>query len=348
MPSSDDTTTLAFLQHERQRLQRYRRTKKNERAELRATVAQLADELKALTRNKSRDLLLSWKEDALAVQESNENAQSERQALKAQVATLRKVVQAMKMSLDAMIPTWRNVTLLADPVARNLGKKWITERMFHHTDAIFQRHGFKNWYQHIQDGAPFMRDLEISFPESGCVYSYRGSDVLPMSMEQLKEFFYRDCLGAIMAVPTGSALGSLQEREDNTLLYLATSPELEIVHVLCGEFNQNGRCTFVLQQIQCDDNHGPIRRQRNLVFWYDLMELPSGHTAKRVVSMQSQCFSSPDAEFDIELEAQSRGFSLAGCPDNLRHSAFRQILTEGFLRQYDVIEKERIDSAKTS
>ncbi|KAF0736947.1 hypothetical protein Ae201684P_000851 [Aphanomyces euteiches] len=92
MPSSDDTTTLAFLQHERQRLQRYRRTKKNERAELRATVAQLADELKALTRNKSRDLLLSWKEVALAVQESNENAQSERQALKAQVATLRKVV----------------------------------------------------------------------------------------------------------------------------------------------------------------------------------------------------------------------------------------------------------------
>ncbi|KAG9415077.1 hypothetical protein AC1031_008505 [Aphanomyces cochlioides] len=145
MTSSDEKTTRAFLQHERQRHQIYRRTKKRERAELRATVAQLDDELKALTSNKSRDLLLSWKEVALAVQESNENAQSERQALKAQVARLRKVVQAMKgwvtaavvdtMSLDAMIPTWRNVTLLADPVSRILGKKWITERMFHHTDA---------------------------------------------------------------------------------------------------------------------------------------------------------------------------------------------------------------------
>ncbi|CAK4085451.1 unnamed protein product [Aphanomyces euteiches] len=239
--------------------------------------------------------------------------------------------------LDAEITTWRHVTLLSDPEARRLGKEWITKR-------LFQRHGFSGW----NDSSTGLRELDVRFLDSGCVYTYRGTEIVPSSLEETKAIFRKDCLGSILAIPTGSSRGTLRETDGNTMLHVATSRGLEVVNILSGEFNQADRCTFVFAQIQCDDNLGTMARQRSLVLWFDLLQRRDGTTAKRVVSLQSHCFGpGHDDAFDLEAEAQSRGFSIASYPASQQEIFFRQILVLHFHRHFDQAVLEWSERAKT-
>ncbi|KAH9105672.1 hypothetical protein LEN26_001338 [Aphanomyces euteiches] len=126
MASIEEPTTT-FLQQERKRLQVYRRTKKRERADLHAEVAQLDQELQSLVKSKGRrgDLTLSWKDVARAVQDSSESAQAEHRALAAQVSALHQLIRAlqasatidvvtMQISPDPSFPTWSHAKLLSE------------------------------------------------------------------------------------------------------------------------------------------------------------------------------------------------------------------------------------------
>ncbi|CAK4705776.1 unnamed protein product [Aphanomyces euteiches] len=375
----------SFLARERQRVKAYRQRLRREKEELQATIAHLNRQLQHLTKTRRQDLLLSWRDVAQALETASESTNAEHRRLKSQASTLLNLMRQMKawvaatvvdtQPLDAEITTWRHVTLLSDPEARRLGKEWITKRLFLQTDSMFQRHGFSGW----NDSSTGLRELDVRFLDSGCVYTYRGTEIVPSSLEETKAIFRKDCLGSILAIPTGSSRGvckfphefhgliatkTLRETDGNTMLHVATSRGLEVVNILSGEFNQADRCTFVFAQIQCDDNLGTMARQRSLVLWYigtihshgltmvfrrfDLLQRRDGTTAKRVVSLQSHCFGpGHDDAFDLEAEAQSRGFSIASYPVSQQEIFFRQILVHHFHRHFDQAVLEWSERAKT-
>ncbi|ETV63509.1 hypothetical protein H257_19568 [Aphanomyces astaci] len=51
----------------------------------------------------------------------------------------------MTKELNPSCPTWRDTSLPQRPKSRRMAKAWITQRMLHSTDAMFQQHGFPAW-----------------------------------------------------------------------------------------------------------------------------------------------------------------------------------------------------------
>ncbi|KAF0719247.1 Aste57867_1170 [Aphanomyces stellatus] len=144
--TGEKATRRRLLEKERQRQMRIRK-----KAFYSSLVQELATLETALrTSNATRkpvDVMLSWRDVAQALEESRVDSATANRRLKdrfhqvqLQVQELHAWVTAVPASLDATGPTWRDVTLLKSPSARELGKEWIVKRMYHHMDRVF--HGF--------------------------------------------------------------------------------------------------------------------------------------------------------------------------------------------------------------
>ncbi|KAF0750571.1 hypothetical protein AaE_006664, partial [Aphanomyces astaci] len=129
----------------------YREEKRDELDALKAQVAALQSEYKSRLRASKRDLLLPWRQVAIALRDDLRDIQNERASLRAKAAALASLIRTSKgwvstnlvrrrfchTSMHAITPTWRNVTLERDEQARELGKAWITKQMYHNTDRMF-------------------------------------------------------------------------------------------------------------------------------------------------------------------------------------------------------------------
>ncbi|ETV64484.1 hypothetical protein H257_18638, partial [Aphanomyces astaci] len=117
-------------------------------------------------------LLLLWHEVARSLADLRMLSESQNQALKAQLVEHEALVREMyhwtatyhiKPSLDHNRTSWRHASLLNDPATRKLGKEWITEHMFHNTDAIFHQYGFppRESFEHL------LHDFNFTFDDNG-------------------------------------------------------------------------------------------------------------------------------------------------------------------------------------
>ncbi|RQM12664.1 hypothetical protein B5M09_012987 [Aphanomyces astaci] len=117
-------------------------------------------------------LLLAWHEVARSLADLRMLSESQNQALKAQLVEHEALVREMyhwtdtyhiKPSLDHNRTLWRHASLLNDPATRKLGKEWITEHMFHNTDAIFHQYGFppRDSFEYL------LHDFNFTFDDNG-------------------------------------------------------------------------------------------------------------------------------------------------------------------------------------
>ncbi|KAF0720381.1 Aste57867_357 [Aphanomyces stellatus] len=339
-------------ERERKRHFLYRIEKKSEAAHLKQTQIELETKLQQLVEaSKLRQPhILSWRDAAKALKDARDGAHVRNRQLRARIHIYERLVRDLSMwvqatdgvsvpfsflpmiisltpqyicqrSLNPLSPTWRDVTLLANPESRKLGKEWITMQMFHNTDRVFQQHGFPSW---DCDDVDVYRDLDISFPESGgCLYTSRRHFVSSKSLEQSCDAVRRNCLSTLLVHV--NRVETLREADANTQLLTVHTTNDEFLNILCGEFATPDRCTFVLRQIQRDDTQEGRFRQRNRMLWYDFFRLPNGCSKKRSLAIASNCFVRDD-EFSLDDEACTLGFHLDDAPPARKEDIFRSRL----------------------
>ncbi|KAF0720380.1 Aste57867_356 [Aphanomyces stellatus] len=320
-----------WQEKERKRHCLYRLEKKSEAAQLKLTQKELEAKLEQLLEaSKLRQPhILSWRDAAKALKDARDGAHVRNRELRARIHMYERLVRDLSAwvqatdgvtrSLNPLCPTWRDVTLLANPESRKLGKEWITMQMFHNTDRVFQQHGFPSW---DCDDVDVYRDLDISFPESGgCLYTSRRHFVSTQSLEQSCDAVRQDCL-AMLLVHVNRVETSLREADANTQLHTVHTTNDEFLNILCGEFATPDRCTFVLRQIQRDDTQEGRFRQRNRMLWFDYFRLPNGCTKKRSLAIVSNCFVRA-GEFSLDDEAHTLDFHLHDAPRARKEDIFR-------------------------
>ncbi|RHZ09041.1 hypothetical protein DYB26_002756 [Aphanomyces astaci] len=175
------------------RMMAYREQKKKEMSGLEGTIRQLEHIRFVLhksvpTRLARSLLLLPWHEVARSLADLRMLSESQNQALKAQLVEHEALVREMyhwtttyhiKPFLDHNRASWRHASLLNDPATRKLGKEWITEHMFHNTDAIFHQYGFppRDSFEHL------LHDFNFTFDDNGYCVTARHMTRLSESVD---------------------------------------------------------------------------------------------------------------------------------------------------------------------
>ncbi|KAF0700834.1 Aste57867_8633 [Aphanomyces stellatus] len=120
-----------------------------------------------------------WRDVAKALQEQRAEVESDKRTLERHMKVQRRLLNDMQqwvaaqLSLqtapNAAVPTWRDVSLLASPVSRWLGKEWILKQLYDQTDHVFQKYGFPS--PHLEE--TIQGHLSWEFNDEGYVSMYR-------------------------------------------------------------------------------------------------------------------------------------------------------------------------------
>ncbi|KAF0700849.1 Aste57867_8648 [Aphanomyces stellatus] len=337
----------------------YRQDEKNERLALLEQITELEKVLGPLAlsagddKKKDEANMLPWKDIAHALHDDARDVSSQQVALKTQVKDVQMLVwemrqwvaantalrvrqssillclsRGMQRTLDNQVPTWRNVTLLANPTSRRLGKEWITQQLYHNTDVIFQRYGFPA----IDSGETIADWDNQSIVVDGCDFTvYRRQVETGDSLADAIAHIDDTLLSVQSTLPTTARTSEVDdiltvgthaagcgqskvEIEGSTTLFALVTSRREYVNLLCGEFRSDRRCVFVLQQILDDEtSRHPDYPQRNRMFWHDIQELPTGRTVTRSVAMHSLCYTTQGG-IAVDEDAKVIQVNISGCP----------------------------------
>ncbi|ETV66547.1 hypothetical protein H257_16988 [Aphanomyces astaci] len=349
-PSEDENDTTAALAEWAEGFTRaekcarqvqYRKMKKNEVNKLKQVIHQLElTKATTIARNASSKVnrMLSWKDVAEALLCDRRLAESQHKALaKDQIQNKKHLLEmyqwvlaqvSLQRAPNAMCSTWRNVSLLASPESRSLGKQWITRQMYHNRDRVFQQYG----YPSLDTTAPeYIFHVQMTFSENGYTLEYIRQAVSTWSLETFVDYYNQTLLPLQCAViyfdPTIPLI--VNEVEGHTRQYAVVTPNNEYSNVLVGEFHVQDECTFVIQQIQSDEMCDGGTPQRNRMSWEMVRRLPGGGgIVARNVLLLSQLFTAKDGLLSLEEDAKSWGIDLDGTPDHLKEARYPQMFME--------------------
>ncbi|KAF0700835.1 Aste57867_8634 [Aphanomyces stellatus] len=312
-----------------QRMVEYRQEKKLKRIQLKQKVEELAQLRDALA-DASRRLpmtRLPWRDVAKALQEQRDEVESDKRTLERYLKEQRRLLHdmqqwvAVQLSLQASphagVPTWRNVSLLANPVSRRLGKEWILKHMYLNTDRVFQQYGFPPPNLQVD----VKKELRFEFDDEGYVILFKEQlhSVKGSLQRQVSQFYHTLLSLQCMVVFYSPALSMVIEEVDGfTRQYAFVTPRGEFVNVLVGEFHSSNRCVIVGQEIQSDDSVADYYRhhQRNRTFWFDIYTVPDG-LRTRDIKLHSHPFVLGGSNLDRIQDAGDFGLNLSDCPTHL-------------------------------
>ncbi|KAF0719745.1 Aste57867_817 [Aphanomyces stellatus] len=283
--------------------------------------------------HRSSPWALNWKQVALALKDDVAEHQEEQKRLKAKMAATQRLLrdlrlfarQAIPSAPDATKKNWRNISLLAHPTSRAHGMTWILQQMYENADRMLSEHGFPS--------LPMDRDYEdvcIEFNKDG--YSqleFRSQSEILKPMDDVRATYHRLlqqhlCEWLMVDGPGVLSYTTAVETTDTTALHYMITQTGESINLLCGEFHEQDRSVFVVQQIQ-DDESRTQGRQRARSCWYDMRrDRPSGKWTLRILQRLSQCFTSA-GHISLEEEAMYWGLDLGECPDEeLKRARYRR------------------------
>ncbi|KAF0719747.1 Aste57867_819 [Aphanomyces stellatus] len=305
----------------REFMQGYRQKVKNATQSLKDQVRHLEVECK----RRSFTTLMPWHEVADALRLERSETETEYHALKKKLREVEAVAYTMQQWVLAQSPvprspdavtaswTWRNVTLMADPATRTLGKEWILQQMYFNTDRMFHHHGFPPI-----ESMESMYEMEIQFKDD-CIYYHAKRQMETFPPDAIVRRMYRDRLCSILMTDGYNLVSvpTIVETTETTTLHQMTTRRGEWINVLVGEFNCDARCVIVAQQIQTDEVLGKAgakgSRQRSRMMWcvtYDFQRLASGRWMYRTLYLNSQSFLHRDGTYvPLDVEAEDIGLS---------------------------------------
>ncbi|CAK4514663.1 unnamed protein product [Aphanomyces euteiches] len=272
---------------------------------------------------------LPWREVATALQEERQLSETQNKALRAQVKEHRKHVHDMykwvlgtlviQTGPNATTPTWRNVSLHANPASRKVGKQWITKFMYHNADRMFHEYGFPS----IASGEILPCELDFPYKEDAgftTVYRHQVDGNIPFEY-MTTGFSVEWIIQSFMPQPVATILN---EADEESMQCAVLSHDGEYVNLLCGKFITDDRAIFAT-----DDNY-----QRNRLFWYahlgklrlmrcriDIHRLPGGRTRNRTLFFTSAIFTK-DGYVSLDEDARDWGFTVSQYPPEQQEAMF--------------------------
>ncbi|ETV96177.1 hypothetical protein, variant 1 [Aphanomyces invadans] len=247
---------------------------------LKKVKAELEDAIQRLEKEQRRarqPASLSWENIALALKDSSEESRRQNRDLRDKIQAFHQLVNdlapwaALTRELDPTSTTWRDTSLPIHPESRRMAKTWITQRMIHNTDAMFQQHGFVSRDDQCVD---VWCDVDVTVSDTGTLCKIRRNFISPQTLEQSVAFVRENWLEAILIeAPQDSVI---HECDGNTKLGTVITSVGEYIHLLWAEFHQGpDRCTFVLRHIVDDDAQSPSAHlhQRSRNIWSTLVKV---------------------------------------------------------------------------
>ncbi|KAF0692635.1 Aste57867_16300 [Aphanomyces stellatus] len=344
-PTAEDIihAAVALKWEERNRsMVEYRKKKKMERVQLRETIAELERTKKAMPAKKALACMLSWKDVAKALQEGRRMAEIQQTDLKRRVddheALVREMQRWVLASHIEIAPnpaqrSWRNVTLLANPTSRQLGKEWICKQMHHNMERMFDQHGFPA----LDALETIDWELNFTFSDQGFTSVYRRQLSRDITMEASMDYIRRTLLSVQVFIAHYSPRlhKEIYDIQGQTQQVALVTPRQDFVNILCGEFITHDQYVLVVQQIHDDESctREPTHRQRNRTSWHDIRRLPNGRTMWRILALQSQSFTSTGRVIQLREDAQDYGVDLTDCPDHLLEARFPRLFRNELTRR---------------
>ncbi|KAF0694920.1 Aste57867_14226 [Aphanomyces stellatus] len=334
----DESNRLKKRDYMRNLMRQYRSEEKKEVGVLKMQITELQAELArrkhviaaTLPPPSQRALLIPWKDVATALRDERQDVEFEHRSLKVRAKELKTLVHLMKQwvsanvtrsALDGVPTSWQNVSLQTNPHSRILGKEWITKHMYHNTDRMFARFV----YPDITSTKEFY-DFDFEATETHLQYYHRRQYVVDVPMAFMLSAYKQHLCSVLMMDWFGfKEKTTLKEMSGNTTLHQLLTPEDdEWMNLVTGEFHEeNGRCVFVIQQIE-DDEAAPMDKpQRKRMIWLDMRPLPNGKTKVRVLYKFTQIVK-PTGFVSIDEEAADWGCDLHQVADEKKEDMFRQ------------------------
>ncbi|KAF0700845.1 Aste57867_8644 [Aphanomyces stellatus] len=297
--------------------------------------------------------ILSWRDVAMALELARESSSAMNRVLRYRVKAIEKLASNLRLWVASMSnvpthlnptrPTWRNVTLLADPTSRQLGKAWILRQMHHHTERVFQRYGFP------ADHVPFdVCEIDMC-PTNGISYVFGIQRDLNMSteMDLLDKYTHNMCY--MLRVNFGHAISphTVHEADGDILLHQLVSNFGEFSNVLTTSFRTADRFVVVAQSIQ-DDECVPGETQnffRHRSYWAEIYQLQSDQWKYRFIYFLSQRRHRVGQYTPLEDEARVWGYDVSDVLPEVRERKFRhwvQTTWHGLRVQHDLNSKRSL------
>ncbi|KAF0683683.1 Aste57867_24245 [Aphanomyces stellatus] len=307
----------------------YRDEHRQSREYLTNRIAELKTHLDHLihmhARKRESATLLPWSDVAQALRENAAASMTEHHALQAEVAVYHGLVENVWLwmascdhvsrALNPNQPSWRHVTLLADPRARRLGKEWITQQLYHNTNRILQQH-LPRSLSPEDDYA----SVDVTFSGEFIHTTLCRQVVMTASRDEVVDLYRSHLIGVVMAdLVTSAHVQTLSETTHNTVLHKRVTASGEYLGFLGGEFHEpNDRSIFVVQQIVDDEAHVHSLRQRNRMYWVDVRSW-GDKAIVQYVAVSTQCFMG-GRYFSLDEEAVHLGLDLSQCPEEMKET----------------------------
>ncbi|RQM29202.1 hypothetical protein B5M09_005071 [Aphanomyces astaci] len=248
---------------------------------------------------------LSWHSIAIVFKSEAHRVLKDHQSLITQTQEYQSLTQAMQRFVMMNISppmsrsnAWQNATLAADPSARNLGKEWLTQQMYHNIHEPFallpavsyDDEFFDIDVQMTDDGDPFMRMERVQFTWPGTVQMFRR--LIESNMRAVVE-----------------------ETTANTRLVHTTTPNGMFMNTLQGRFVEADRFVMVIREVEVDEVYmcDPQHKQRHLMT--EVRQISPSHVLLRIVSLASHLFRANGGFVSVDEYAATRGIDLTGIGD---------------------------------
>ncbi|KAF0689668.1 Aste57867_18905 [Aphanomyces stellatus] len=300
----------------------------------------LKEDARVLEREKRRLLveqsqspwLLSWEDIARAMQDDASVSRRANTDLKALFHEQRHLILSMRSWVERCLvlpdSSWRNVTLLADPTARQHGFDWITRHLHHNTDWVFHQYAFPPTASPLRVQDAF---VDTSNPDL-LQFVWRDQQQLKVPFDDACDAISLDFFHAMLPHGAASVTSAVdQSAVDADLLralgrdtcrYSTSAGPNEPLNHVYRVFRSDARCIFVAQNIHDDqllESRKSTRRLRNRMTWMVLDKVDVDTTTMRTLTMASQSFGLSGTPLSLDEEAAVWGISLENGDGSLRY-----------------------------
>ncbi|ETV64170.1 hypothetical protein H257_18904 [Aphanomyces astaci] len=322
--------TLARRRYFREKQREYRRKLNAEGAAMEAEVIHLQSILDGLQAKslpsvrEARDSILSWHSIAMVFKSEAHRVLTDRESLGTQAQEYRTLIASMQRFVMMNIPlpmsrsnTWHNATLVADPRARNLGKEWLTQQMYHTMHEAFALLPALR-----SDEEYYVFDVEASDKhDDSFTFVEQIQCTWPGTLASFRRFVESNRMRDVL-------LDDLHEVADevvaNTRLLCTTTVDGAFRNTLEGNFVEADRIIIVLRHVDDDEAHScyPMLRQRHYRSWTEVRQVSPTHIVMRTVSQLTRPFRAYDGFVSSDELAVLRDIDVTGIEDNDQKEAF--------------------------
>ncbi|ETV78716.1 hypothetical protein H257_07562 [Aphanomyces astaci] len=322
--------TLARRRYFREKQRKYRRKLIADGAAIEAEVFHLQSILDSLQAKSlpsvrdTRDGPLSWHSIAMVFKSEAHRVLTVRESLVTQTKELEFFKRAMRrfVMMNIALPvsrsnTWPSATLVADPRTRNLGKKWLTQQMYHTMHDAFALLPAAN-----HDEEFYALDLhESDKHDDQFTFLERLQCILPGTLASFRRFVESHRMRDTMFANSHEVT---EEVVANTRQFCTTTADGAFMNTLKGHFYEADRFVMVLRHVEDDEAHAcyPMLRQRRYRSWTEVRQVSPTHILMRTVSHMSRSFRAYDGVVSSDELAVLWGIDVTGIEDDDQKEAF--------------------------